>query len=96
MKHIYANAEEKYVMNAILYGHTDNYLYEDESHTQKISAKEVMNACLKGAIINYKSAYYQPAFFKENSGHVEVTIATAISSSTSTSVVLYSKEYNAD
>lgn len=96
MKHVYADAEEKYVMNTVLYGHTDTYLYEDEAHTQKISAEEAMNACLKGAIINYKDAYYLPVFFKDNSGHVEVTIATAISSSASTAVVLYSEEYSDD
>lgn len=96
MKHIYADAEEKYVMNTVLYGHSDTYLYADESHTQKIDAATLMDVCQKGALIHYEGAYYLPVFFKENSGHVEVTIATAIATGASTAVVLYSSEYNED
>lgn len=96
MKHVYADAEEKYVMNTILYGHSDTYLYADEAHTQKVDAATLLNVCQKGILVHYKGAYYIPVFFKENSGHLEVTIATAISSGASTSVVLYSSEYNAE
>lgn len=96
LNNIYSDSEEKYVKTVILYGHTDNYVYADAEHTQKIDKDTLLNLCLKGVTINYQSAYYMPIFFKENSGHLEITIATAIASSASTAVVLNSEEYSAD
>lgn len=96
LNNIYSDSEEKYVKTVILYGHTDNYVYADAEHTQKIDKDTLLNLCLKGVTINYQSAYYTPVFFKENSGHLEITIATAIASSASTAVVLNSEEYSAD
>lgn len=96
MSKIFADSEEKWVKTFVLYGHTDNYLYADETHKTKVDKDTVMNACLKGAVINYNGTYYRPVFFKEESGYVAVTIATAIAASTSAATVLYSEEYTAD
>lgn len=96
LNNIYSDSEEKYVKTVILYGHTDNYVYADAEHTQKIDKDTLLILCLKGVTINYQNAYYTPVFFKENSGHLEITIATAIASSASTAVVLNSEEYSAD
>ena len=85
--YIYADAEQKYVMNTLLYGHTDNYVYMDEAHTQKIDKDTLHEILSKGAIVHYESAYYTPVFWKENTGHLEVTIAPA-----SADVVLKSSE----
>lgn len=93
--YIYADAEQKYVMNALLYGHTDTYVYMDEAHTQKIDKDTLHELLSKGAIIHYESAYYTPVFWKENSGQLEVTIATAIATGASTAVVLKSSEASA-
>lgn len=90
--YIYADAEQKYVMNTLLYGHTDNYIYMDEAHTQKVDKDTLHEILSKGAIIHYESAYYTPVFWKENAGHLEVTIATAIATGASTAVVLKSSE----
>lgn len=90
--YIYADAEQKYVMNTLLYGHTDNYIYMDEAHTQKVDKDTLHEILSKGAIIHYESAYYTPVFWKENSGKLEVTIATAIATGASTAVVLKSSE----
>lgn len=90
--YIYADAEQKYVMNTLLYGHTDNYVYTDEAHTQKIDKDTLHEILSKGAIIYYGSAYYTPVFWKETSGQLEVTIATAIAAGASTAVVLKSSE----
>lgn len=95
MTKIYANSEEKFVKTVVLYGHTDNYLYVDEGHKTKINKDDLLDLCMKGTTIKYESAYYTPVFFKENSGAVEVTIATAISTGASTAVVLYSEEHGA-
>lgn len=90
--YIYADAEQKYVMNTLLYGHTDEYVYLDSAHTQKIDKDTLHEILSKGAIIHYESAYYTPVFWKENSGHLDVTIATAIATGASTAVVLKSSE----
>lgn len=97
---VYANAEEKYVKNIILYGKTsDNYLYTDSkcSEANKVDKGTLLNLCKKGVIISYNSTYYMPLFFKEESGgSVSVTFATAVSASASAATTLYSKEYSAD
>lgn len=97
---VYADAEEKYVKNVILYGETaDNYLYTDSkcSEANKVDKDTLLNLCKKGVIINYNSTYYMPLFFKEESGDsVSVTFATAVSASASAATTLYSKEYSAD
>lgn len=97
---VYADAEEKYVKNIILYGKTsDNYLYTDSkcSEVNKVDKDTLLNLCKKGVIINYNSTYYMPLFFKEESGgSVSVTFATAVSASASAATTLYSKEYSAD
>lgn len=90
--YIYADAEQKYVMNTLLYGHTDNYVYMDEAHTQKVDKDTLHELLSKGSIIHYESAYYTPVFWKENTGYLEVTIATAIATGASTAVVLKSSE----
>lgn len=97
---VYADAEEKYVKNVILYGKTaDNYLHTDSkcSEANKVDKDTLLNLCKKGVIINYNSMYYMPLFFKEeSSGSVSVTFATAVSASASAATTLYSKEYSAD
>lgn len=97
---VYADTEEKYVKNVILYGKTaDNYLYTDSkcSEANKVDKDTLLNLCKKGVIINYNSTYYMPLFFKEESGDsVSVTFATAVSASASAATTLYSKEYYAD
>lgn len=96
---VYADAEEKYVKNVILYGKvSDNYLYTDSkcSEANKVDKDTLLNLCKKGVIINYNSTHYMPLFFKEeSSGSVSVTFATAVSASDSAAITLYSKEYSA-
>lgn len=95
---IYADAEEKFVKSIILYGKTsDAYVYAKSGMTEddKIDKDSLMEILKKGAIVYYEGAFYTPAFFKENSGHVELTFATALSAEGTTAVVLNSKEYTA-
>lgn len=93
MNVVYADAEEKYIKNVILYGHTDKYLYIDEAHKTKVDAETLMNLCKKGLIVVYNGFHCAPICFKENSGHIEVTVATGTTSLTG--AVLYSSEYAA-
>lgn len=91
MNKIFSDSEEKYVEKVIAYGHSDNFLYVDEAHTTKFKKDDLLNLCIKGLVVVFMNeTYYNPVFFKENSGKVDVTIATAIGSGTSTSAVLSS------
>lgn len=95
MNKVFSNSEEKWVKTVILYAHSDNYLYTDEAHTEKIDKDTLLDLCLKGVTVMYEEGYYTPVSFKEESGHLTVTIATAIDASSSASVKLYSSEYSA-
>lgn len=88
----FAKSEEKYAKSVVLYAHSDNVLYKDEGHTTAVTHDELMNLCMKGMLIVKKdSIYYFPVFFQEKSSEIEVTIATAISTGASTSVIVKSK-----
>lgn len=94
---IYADAEEKYAKAVILYGKTsDNYVYSKSTmtETEKIDKDSLMELLKKGVIVKYNDDYYVPIFFSDESTHTSFTIATAISASGSTAVVLNSKEYS--
>ena len=96
MTKIFADAEEKYLKTTVLYGKaSDDYVYGDVGCTQKLSADEMLNALLKGAVVSYAGVYYLPISFEEDAGVVSVMIATTISASPVT-VTLNSKEYAAE
>lgn len=94
MERIFSDANEKYVKNFVLYGHTDKYLYLDAAHTTKVSLEDALNMCQKGLLVVYNGFTCVPVCFKENAGHLEVTVATG--TTTLTGVVLNSEEYSAD
>lgn len=94
---VYADAEEKFAKTIILYGKTgNNYLNKTSACIEKdrIDKDTLLELLKKGALISYDGTFYTPLFFKENSGVVEVTFATAISASASAATVLYSKEHS--
>ena len=94
---VYADAEEKFAKTTILYGKTSNdYLNKTSACAEKdrIDKDTLLELLKKGVLISYDGAFYTPLFFKENSGAVEVTFATAISASASAATVLYSKEHS--
>ena len=94
---IYADAEEKYVKNVVLYGQgSDNYVYADAGYTQKIDKATLLNLCMKGVLVLYGGSYYAPIAFKDNTTSASLTIATNVAASGSASVVLNSEEYSAD
>ena len=95
---IYADSEEKYVKTTVLYGQSgDNYLYTDADCTEgnELDKDTLLDLLLKGVTVSYGGAYYTPVLFKENSGAIDVTIATVINAASTASVVLHSKEYTA-
>lgn len=94
---IYADAEEKFVKNVILYGKNgDKYLYSDVDMTEngKIDADTMMELLQKGVLIKYEDAMYVPVFYKKSGSITTVTIATKIATGASTAVEFNSKEYS--
>lgn len=83
------DGDEVYVSNVVLYGHSDNVLYYDAEHKTSVSNAELMDLLKKGIVLIYDTdVYYLPVMFKDDSGTTKVTVATAISSGSSTA-----KEY---
>lgn len=94
---VYADAEEKFVKTVMLYGKSgDDYVYAKSTTAEddKIDKDTLMELLKKGVIVSYEGAFYTPVIFKDETTKVSLTIATAIASESSTSVVLYSKEHS--
>ena len=95
IQYIYADAEEKYVKAALLYGkNADNYVYSTSACAaeDKIDKDTLLNLCKKGVVVSYNDAFYQPVSFKDDTsaGCTSLTILTAASTLTT----LNSKEYS--
>lgn len=96
---IYADAEEKYVKGIMLYGKTsDDYVHATSAMTEndKVDKDTLLELLKKGVVVKYNDDFYAPLFFSDETTHAALTIATAISASGSTAVVLNSKEYAAE
>lgn len=96
IQYIYADAEEKYVKVALLYGKSaDNYVYSASACAaeDKIDKDTLLNLCKKGVIVSYNGAFYQPVSFKDDTsaGCTSLSILTAASTLTT----LNSKEHDA-
>lgn len=97
MNKIFANSEEKYVKNVVIYGKaSDSYVYEDSACTKKLDKDTVSRLFLTGLLVNYAGATYPVAALKDNTakGCVDVTIWNALAS-TAAAVTLHSSEYTA-
>lgn len=97
MNKIFANSEEKYVKNVVIYGKaSDSYVYEDSACTKKLDKNTVSRLFLTGLLVNYAGAIYSVAALKDNTanGCVDVTIWNVLAS-TAAAVTLHSSEYTA-
>lgn len=54
----YADAEEKFVKNTVLYGDSSK-LYVDAAHTTEVDHDTALNACLKGALVCTATGTYE-------------------------------------
>ncbi len=90
----YSTSEEKFLRSVTLYAHTDNKLYYDKAHTQKVNKADLMNICAKGLLTVMKdNTFCAPVAFKENSGEVEVTVITAVTGGTVTAITVKSDSH---
>lgn len=93
MEKIFANADEKYLENVILYAQSDNFLYLEKGHANKVGAEDLLNLCMKGKVlVNKADTFYAPIAFKKESTYVSVTIETG-SSATAAITVLKSANF---
>lgn len=95
---IYADAEEKFVKNIILYGKTsDNFVHATSKTTEedKIDKETLLELLKKGVVVKYNDDFYTPISFADETTHAALTIATTIGTGSSASVVLNSEEYAA-
>lgn len=96
---VYADAEEKFVKNIVLYGkNSDKYIYSAKEATEndKIDAETLLELLHKGVIVSYEDAFYIPVLYKNSAGVTTLTIATKIATGASTAVELNSKEFSED
>lgn len=96
---VYADAEEKFVKNIVLYGkNSDKYIYSAKEATEndKIDAETLLELLHKGVIVSYEDAFYIPVLYKNSAGVTTLTIATKIATGASTAMELNSKEFSED
>lgn len=94
---VFADAEEKLLKAVVIYGkESDNYAYADDKFTMKISKKMLLNAAVKGLVVSFNGALFNPVCFKEDEdGFSEVTIWNT-TAETAAAITLHSEEYTAE
>lgn len=92
MTKIYANSEEKYLMNTVIYAAADEgKVFYDEANSVEIPKDELKDLFIKGMTIVLDSKYLKPIVYAETSGYGVVT-AIYEEVSTVTAVNFYSSE----
>ena len=76
MNKIFIDAEEKYLGAVVVYGHSDNKLYADSTHTKALSNEVVVNLYNKGLMLVEDSdgTVYRPVALKKNLTVYNVTV----------------------
>ena len=91
MDKIYADSENKYVKNTVLYVRdTDEYAYLDEAFTEKVDRDTLFNLCVNGVLIQKNTDVFIPYCFTIP-GRDYLTIKFGNGSSSNTA---YSMEYS--
>lgn len=71
MNRIYADAEDKYVLNTVLYGKSSK-LYTDKETKNEVTYKDALNLCMKGAVVFDTDTYYTITSFKDDDSSLTV------------------------
>ena len=91
MDRIYADSENKYVKNTVLYAKdNDEYAYLDEAFTEKVDRDTLFNLCVNGVLIQKNTDVFIPYCFT-TPGADYLTIKFGNGSSSNTA---YSMEYS--
>ena len=91
MDRIYADSENKYVKNTVLYVRdTDEYAYLDEAFTEKVDRDTLFNLCVNGVLVRKNTDVFIPyCFTTPDANYVTIKFGNGSSSNTA-----YSREYS--
>ena len=91
MDRIYADSENKYVKNTVLYVRdNDEYAYLDEAFTEKVDRDTLFNLCVNGVLVQKNTDVFIPYCFTTPDAYY-LTIKFGNGSSSNTA---YSREYS--
>lgn len=78
---IFADAEEKFLVGVMAYGHSDNKLYVDVAHKVAMTNDEAVNLFNKGLLlITDGTSTYKPVSIKKNLKVFDVVVVTGTGS----------------
>ena len=91
MDKIYADSENKYVKNTVLYVRDiDEYAYLDEAFTEKVDRDTLFNLCVNGVLIQKNTDVFIPyCFTTPDADYLTIKFGNGSSSNTT-----YSMEYS--
>ena len=88
---IYADSENKYVKNTVLYARdNDEYAYLDEAFTEKVDRDTLFNLCVNGVLVQKNTDVFIPyCFTTPDANYLTIKFGNGSSSNTA-----YSREYS--
>ena len=88
---IYADSENKYVKNTVLYARdNDEYAYLDEAFTEKVDRDTLFNLCVNGVLVQKNTDVFIPyCFTTPDADYLTIKFGNGSSSNTA-----YSREYS--
>ena len=91
MDRIYADSENKYVKNTVLYVRDiDEYAYLDEAFTEKVDRDTLFNLCVNGVLVQKNTDVFIPyCFTTPDADYLTIKFGNGSSSNTA-----YSMEYS--
>ena len=88
---IYADSENKYVKNTVLYARdNDEYAYLDEAFTEKVDRDTLFNLCVNGVLVQKNTDVFIPyCFTTPDANYLTIKFGNGSSSNTA-----HSREYS--
>ena len=88
---IYADSENKYVKNTVLYARdNDEYVYLDEAFTEKVDRDTLFNLCVNGVLVQKNTDVFIPyCFTTPDANYLTIKFGNGSSSNTA-----HSREYS--
>ena len=93
MDRIYADSENKYVKNTVLYARdNDEYAYLDEAFTEKVDRDTLFNLCVNGVLVRKNTDVFIPyCFTTPDADYLTIKFGDGSSSNTTHSMEYSSK-----
>ena len=73
---VFNDAGEQELRKVVLYAHTDNFLYVDDTHKTKVAAAKLLDMCMKGLVLVTADGktFTSPVAFKNETTYVSVNV----------------------